>query len=227
MNADALDRLARAGQGDRIRFAVISDTHAWYDELRDAVASLNADTTLDFILCAGDITQFGYAWEWKRFAGIFSGLRRPGLVVIGNHDLQADGPRIYAGMYGPTDFAFDFRGTRFVIFNDNARDDVCCIPDFGWLEREMSAAGDSLRICAVAHAPPYSDQLDDPGSAKLAALFARYHVQLAVHGHNHQFAYGERNADGIPYLVAESIRFRGYARVELSDSGVAVERVSF
>lgn len=227
LNTSALERLAMAGPGNRIRFAVISDTHAWYDELDDAVNKLNADTSLDFIICAGDVTQFGYAWEWRRFAGLFAGLRKHGLVVIGNHDLQADGLGIYSDLYGPTDFAFAFRGTLFVVFNDNARESDCCVPDFGWLERTLAGAGDSLRICAIAHAAPYSDQLDSVRSSTLAGLFARFKVELAVHAHTHHYAYGQPYGDGVPYLVVESIRERGYSVVEVSDSGFAVERIRF
>lgn len=227
LNAAALERLGRGGPGDRIRFAVISDTHAWYDELGDAVAKINADTSLDFAVCLGDVTQFGYAREWEWFDGKFSRLRRPGLLAIGNHDLQADGAAIFARMYGPTDFAFTYRKTRFIVFNDNARGIERGVPDFDWLERELAGAGDSLALCAIAHAPPYSTQMGPEASARMTGLFARYRVRLSVHGHNHNHSYGNPHGGEVPYLLAEPIRDRAYTIVELSGAGASIERVGF
>lgn len=229
LNQANLDRIAAAPAGTRLRgrIAVLSDTHLFYDELRDAVAKLNADSAIDFVIVTGDVTQFGYAEEYETFSGILSRLRVPSIVAIGNHDLQAAGKSIFLRLYGPTDFAFSWRGYAFVFFDDNARGIPDGIPDWAWLDSAMGAAGDSLRVIPVCHAPPYTDQLDSAQSAKLVGLFVAHRAVIALGGHTHHYDYGEPYGDGIPYLVADDIGDRNYAVVTLDEGKAAVERVFF
>lgn len=229
LNVANLERISEKADGPRNHFkiAVLADTHLWYDELKLAVARINSDTTLDFVVVAGDITKFGYADEYDRFADIFSGITAPSLVGIGNHDVQADGKTLYLRMFGPTDFSFTYRGVKFIFFDDNARGIKCCIPDFTWLEKELAEAGDSLRIFTVSHAPPLSDQLDSAQSLRMAGLFAKYRVMLSIHGHTHSYDYGQPFGDGVPYLVADDIGDRNYVAITLSDTALSVERVFF
>lgn len=228
LNLRNLERIDVPG-GPRLRgkIAVLADTHLFYDELRGAVASLNADSSIDFVIVAGDVTKFGYAEEYQRFSGILSKLNAPVIVAIGNHDLQADGKAIYERLYGPTNFVFAWRGYEFVFFDDNARGIPKGIPDWDWLDSAMGAAGDSLRIIPVCHAPPYTDQLDSAQSEKLVGLYAANRAVIVIGGHTHQYAYGEPYGDGIPYLVADDIGGRNYVLVTLKDGTASVERVFF
>ena len=47
-----------AGRSE-IRFAVISDTQRWFDELEDEVESINRRGDIDFVLHCGDLTDYG------------------------------------------------------------------------------------------------------------------------------------------------------------------------
>jgi 3',5'-cyclic-AMP phosphodiesterase len=224
-----LDRISGQDSVSRPRFriAVLADTHLWYDELKLAVDRLNRDSSLDFIIVAGDFTKFGYADEYDQFTDIINRANAPVLIGIGNHDLQADGRRLFANTFGPTDFSFVYRGTKFVFFDDNARGIDCCVPDFDWLERELAGAGDSLRIVAVSHAPPASDQLDTAQSLRMAGLFGKYGVELSIHGHTHSYEYRKFYPDGVQYLVADDIGDRNYVVVTLDGDVPSVERIFF
>ena len=228
-NVANLTRISAQARGPRKQFkiAVLADTHIWYDELEDFVDRINADTTFDFVVLAGDFTKFGYADEYTLFTDIFTTLKAPGLAGIGNHDLQADGKTVYQRLFGPMDFSFTYRGAKFIFFNDNARGIDCCVPDFAWLENELAGAGDSLAIIAVSHAAPESDQLDSALSQRMIGLFAKYHVKLSIHGHSHNYDFGERYGDGVPYLIVDDIGDRNYAVVTWSDAGLTVERIFF
>jgi Icc protein len=229
LNQANLDRITAAPAGPRLqgKIAVLSDTHLFYDELKDAVVRLNADSSIDFVIVTGDVTQFGYAEEYQRTSDILSRLRAPVIVAIGNHDLQAAGKSIYAHLYGPTDFTFAWRGYEFVFFDDNARGIPDGIPDWAWLDTAMAAAGDSLRIIPVCHAPPYTDQLDSAQSDSLVRLYAAHKAVIVLGGHTHHYDYGEFYGDGIPYLVADDIGDRNYVLVTLDAGKAAVERVLY
>jgi predicted phosphodiesterase len=233
LNLAALERiagdsaLADASQGKTIRIAVMADTHLWYDELRAAVVRINQDTALDFVVIAGDVTKFAYAEEYRIFANIIKDFKAPVLVGVGNHDVQADGKALFERLFGPTDFSFTFRGTKFVFFDDNARGIPEGIPDWDWVDSVLAGAGDSLKLVTVCHAPPYTDQLDGAQSARMVTMFAKHRVEIALGGHTHSWDYQQPYGDGIPYLVTDDIGDRNYAVVTLSPAGPTVERVYF
>lgn len=229
LNQKSIDRLTAASGGPRLRgkIAVLADIHIYYDELAAAVSRLNADTSIDFVVVAGDVTQYGYAGEYRMLSGFLSRLNVPVIVGIGNHDGQAGGTDLYERIYGPTDFAFAWRGYDFIFFDDNARRDPRSLADWGWLEKALAEAGDSLRVIPICHAPPYSDQLDSSQSRRLVDLYARNHAVIVIGAHIHDFHYEEPYGDGVPYLIADDIGDRNYVVVTLEDGRAEVERVFF
>lgn len=228
LNAMNLERIA-ALPGPRLhgKFAVMADTHLFYDQLRAAVDHINADSSIEFVVVAGDVTKYGYAEEYRIFSDIIAKIRAPVVVGVGNHDVQADGKALYTRLYGPTDFTFAWRGYEFVFFDDNARGIPDGIPDWGWLDSAMAEAGDSLRIIPVCHAPPYTDQLDSTQSQRLVQLYAKKKAVIVIGGHTHHYDYGEFFGAGIPYLVADDIGDRNYVLVTLDGGKASVERVFY
>jgi Icc protein len=228
LNEANLERIA-AAPGPRLhgKIAVMADTHLFYDELRAAVDKLNADSSIDFVVVAGDVTKYGYADEYKIFSDIIAKIRAPVIVGVGNHDVQADGKALYQRLYGPTDFTFAWRGYEFVFFDDNARGIPDGIPDWGWLDTAMSSAGDSLRVIPVCHAPPYTDQLDSSQSQRLVNLYSENKAVIVIGGHTHHYDFGEFFGAGIPYLIADDIGDRNYVLVTLDGGNAVVERVYF
>ena len=53
---------------DTIRFAFISDSHQWLNDLSDLVGDINKRDSIDFVIHGGDITDFGSTreFEWTR-----------------------------------------------------------------------------------------------------------------------------------------------------------------
>jgi 3',5'-cyclic AMP phosphodiesterase CpdA len=227
-NEKNLGRIASlAGTRLQGKIAVMADTHLFYDQLRAGVDKINADSSIDFVVVAGDVTKYGYAEEYKIFSDIIAKIRAPVIVGVGNHDVQADGKALYERLYGPTDFAFAWRGYEFVFFDDNARGIPNGVPDWEWLDSAMSSAGDSLRIVPVCHAPPYTDQLDSSQSQRLVDLYTKNRAVIVIGGHTHSYDYGEFYGDGIPYLIADDIGDRNYVLVTLNDGKATVERVFY
>lgn len=208
-------------------FAVLADTHSDYDDLADAVARLNADTDIDFVIVAGDLTQYGLLREFEWFRDIMNRLEKPYVTVPGNHDALANGETVYRLVFGPLDYDFTFGGVRFVCANTNAWEFTANVPDWTGLEAGLAAAGDSLRLFTVSHVPPFGDQMAGPDADRWVALMARHRVELSIHGHQHNHRFEETYGDGVRYLVADNVGDRNFARVTVADTGVAVERVVF
>ena len=78
----------------RLNFAAISDIHMKDDGLRSLMLGFglhdmdNADSELDALVCAGDLTDHGYAEEWEALVGAFDGYTPAKNIILaqGNHD---------------------------------------------------------------------------------------------------------------------------------------------
>src|SRR5688572_25167106 len=55
---------APASRDEPLSFAFLSDTHDGYDQFRGIVSAINARPELEFVLHAGDLTDFGTQQEY-------------------------------------------------------------------------------------------------------------------------------------------------------------------
>ena len=226
--ADALGRIALTDGPQRgYSFAVIADIQSAYDDLRDCVRHVNADTGIRFVFVNGDLTQYGLLREFEWIRDGLGRLKAPYLPVLGNHDALANGPEIFLRLFGSLNYSFAYRGTKFVVFNDNAWEFATPVPDLAWLESELESP-DSLRLIPVAHIPPWGDQISPPVDSAMTEKFARHRTMLCVFAHTHHFRLQYEANERRPFLVADNIADRNYAKVTLSeDSAFTVERIFF
>jgi len=103
-----------------LRFAWLSDTHVGSDrgadDLRAAVADINATKGLSFILVTGDITEMGSFEELRQAKSILGGLRLPYHIIPGNHDTKwsESGATDFSQLWGSDRFVFSSGGFRFI-----------------------------------------------------------------------------------------------------------------
>ena len=110
-----------------IRFAVVSDSQRWYDELDKIVGAINGCDNIDFVIHAGDLTDFGLKTEFERQRDILNKLEIPYVYLIGNHDCIAMGKSLYYRIFGNPDFSFVAGNVKFLCLNTNMleyRDDA-------------------------------------------------------------------------------------------------------
>ncbi|HKP95795.1 MAG TPA: metallophosphoesterase [Fibrobacteria bacterium] len=228
--AAELSRIASTDGPERsFSFAVIADIQSTYDELKDGVGKINADSSIRFVLVAGDLTQYGLLREFEWVRDGLDRLDAPYLPVIGNHDALANGTEIFRRMFGPLDFSFTYRGARFVIFNDNVWQFDAPVPDTAWLDAELSsAAPESLRLVPVTHIPPWGDQMTPALDTALTEMFARHHATLCVFAHLHNYHFHVGDAERRPYVVADNMGGRNFVKITLAEDTIfTVERVFF
>jgi Icc protein len=198
---------------DTLRFVFVGDCQRFYDEAEDFVASVNQQRNIDFVIIAGDISDFGLVREMRWIHHRLRKLNVPYLTVIGNHDQVGNGRAVYQSVFGPLNYSFVYGGTKFICLDTNGREYGFQgqIPDLGWLGQQLADTANSRRSVVLCHVPP-TDEDFDPVLAQSYARTIRSSSQLVFHlaGHIHRFTNGQPFQDGVPYLTAYNFKKRRY-----------------
>ena len=178
-----------------------------------------------FYLMAGDLVNRGAErWDWDSFfensKGVFD--RRPIVPVLGNHEYQAAEPRLYLAHFalprnGPKTipperaYAFEYSNAKFIILDSN----LDAAKQTAWLENQLANTKAMWKFVSYHH-PAYSSggNRDNAHVRNLwTPIFDKYHVDLALQGHDHAYlrTYPMRDQkrvatakDGTIYMIAVS-----------------------
>ncbi len=216
---------------DTLRVAFISDTHGWYADAEDQIASLNQRTDIDFVVHCGDLTDTGTAKEYEWCRDILDDMRYPYVALIGNHDFLGTGDQAYETMFGEMNFSFIASRVKFVCLNTNATeyDYMAAVPNFDYMEEEF--VKDSTRFdrtIIVMHAPPYSDQFNN----NVCKAFRRYldffpGLMCCVYGHEHNDTVGDIYGDGLMFYGIDCAQHRNYRIFTITKDGYEVEQIRY
>lgn len=217
---------------DTIRFAVISDSHQWLDDLQLAVNDINRrKDSIDFVIHCGDISDFGATKEMIWTRDKMQKLKMPSVVLLGNHDCLGTGNQSYATIFGDPDFSFIAGGVKFVCLNTNAieYDYSRPVPNFDFMEAERSR--DSLsfnRTVVCMHAAPYSEQFNN-NVAKVFNYYIHQFPQLlfCLDGHGHHTKTENLFGDGTLFYMASSCHFHEYYLFTITPKEYKYEVVKF
>ncbi len=119
LNQKNLQKLLAAPTDDTVTIAFVGDSQRFYNEVEPFVAKANTIPAIDFVLLAGDISDFGLLQEQEWIVRRLSKLRKPYFGVVGNHDLVANGEEVFERMFGPLNDSFVYGGIKFVSHNTN------------------------------------------------------------------------------------------------------------
>ena len=226
-----LKRLNDLELGPEFHFAFISDTHGWYSELKEEVASLNRRGDIDFVVHCGDLTDTGTSKEYEWSRDILEGISCPWVALIGNHDFLGTGDQAYEVMYGKMDFSFIAGRLKIVCLNTNATeyDYLAAVPNFDFMETEVTADSDRFdRTVLVMHAPPYSDQFNN----NVCKAFRRYldlfpGLLCCVYGHNHNDTVSDIYQDGLLFYGIDCAEHCNYRIMNITPDGYEMEQISY
>jgi Icc protein len=223
-----LEKISKINLDDpyKFRFAVVSDSHTDYGDFTDIIKDINKDSTLSFLIHAGDFTDVGLLTEYCRTEEILSTLIIPYLTVIGNHDALAGGKQIYSKMFGDFNYSFAFYDCKFILLDANSWANLGEPPDLDWLEDQLSRQDSCKFIFVIAHQPPFDTAWSDETENRYKQLMAENHINLSIHGHEHAFWYGERYNDGVKYLVVDDVAGRDYCIVSVDSTVFDVEKIN-
>ena len=213
------------------RFAFISDSHQWLNDLSDEVSDINRRPDIDFVIHGGDLSDFGATHELEMQRDILLRLRQPWVALLGNHDCLGTGESVHQRIFGPSNFYFTAGRVLFVCLNTNCMeyDYSEPVPDFGFLEHVITSVPDSIMHTVVAmHVPPFDLEFNN----NVARVFQAYLHQLpgllcCIYGHGHRYAVDDLFDDGILYLQTPCIDKRGYLVFTLTPDGYEHQLVAF
>jgi 3',5'-cyclic-AMP phosphodiesterase len=171
------------------RFAWVGDVQGGNERFTRVRERINADSSFDFVLFAGDITNAGTQEEIDEFIAVADGLQRPWYTLLGNHEALRGEPLAFQRTVGRINVRFDHRGARFVLLDSaSATVDPWA---WDWVGQAMEAEGPRTRIVAT-HVPPLDPAgLRDGGfndrneAARLLEMLARGGTDLLLTGHVH------------------------------------------
>jgi Icc protein len=223
-----LQRILATPAQDTVKFIVMGDSQRWYDESADFVKSANQQKNISFVVHTGDISDFGLTQEFKWVNEIMSGLKYPYLTVIGNHDLIANGPKIYRKMYGELDYSFEYGENKFIFINTNSREYAFdgSTPNLPWLRTQL--LNNDKNAIVIAHVPPFDQDFDQELAKEYRKILADDpNVRFTFYGHQHTFKDTFHYEDGVRYYITTSMGARGYLVVTTWNGGHQVERIEF
>lgn len=225
LNAVNLERLASAPADDTVTIAFTGDSQRFYDNLDKFVDRVNEIPEVDFIMLAGDISDFGMLREFEWVNRSLSKLSKPYLGVIGNHDVIANGEYVFTRMFGPMDYVFVYDSIRFVVHNTNGREyPKQQVPDMSWLQAQFSDDSDP-RVkyqIGVSHVPPYHADFKQELTESYAELLRTTPGFLvSLHGHIHEHTDGYPFNDGVRYITSYAFNETSFVLLKISGSSVS------
>jgi 3',5'-cyclic-AMP phosphodiesterase len=146
----------------------------------------------DAVLCTGDLTNEGFAQEFKAAAGYFRQIRFPFLVVPGNHDSRNVGYLHFEDLFGPRHWVRDVGPARIVAV-DSSEPDLnegrIGREHYEWIRESFDCPAE-LKILALHH-----HLIPVPGTGRerstvqdagdLLELLLAAGVNLVLTGHKH------------------------------------------
>jgi len=194
-----------------LRFAWLTDTHVGSDrgadDLRAAVADINATPGLEFTLVTGDVTEMGSREELSLAKEILNGLRVRFYIIPGNHDTKwsESGATDFSKLWGSDRFAFEEGGFRFIGMHQGPvmkmGDGHWAPQDVRWLDKLLAEKGSKDRTTVfVTHYPV------DEGIANWFVVLDKLKTiptaaVLVGHGHANKAL----DFEGIPGVMSRSI----------------------
>jgi 3',5'-cyclic-AMP phosphodiesterase len=144
---------AEVNTADNFKVAFISDTHNYYQELKQLIRAINNNGPYSFVVINGDITNLGLLEEFKKTLQYLKHINYPFLVVAGNHDLITNGHAIYHRMFGELNFSLEFKNTQFIFYNNNNWESPGEVPSYPWVMDKLRSSNAEFKIL-TAHIPP-------------------------------------------------------------------------
>lgn len=222
-----IERIESQTYGDTLRFAVISDTQRWYDDLNDCVKAINKEKGISFVINCGDLSDFGATDEfiWQR--DIMQRLKYPFICLIGNHDMLGTGEETYRHIFGNLNFSFTAGKNLFVCLNTNALEEehMDDVPDFGFLQSTIYNCPDSIERTFIAvHAQPGSEQFNNDAQYRFHDLIQKFPgIQCCLSGHGHKMEDKALFGDSIRYIMCPNIHKREYLLFTVTKEGFSYE----
>ena len=214
---------------DTLTIVFTGEAQRFYEEQEAIVARANSIPGVDLFILAGDLADFGLAQEFEWVHDRMERLTMPWFAAVGNHDLQANGNRIFQQRFGPLNYSFTYKGYKFLFHDTNGREYGFngSVPDLTWLAHEMADPA-PRHFIAVSHVPPFNSDFD-------AAVVGPYTQQLgsdertilSLHGHTGSYVDGQLYNDHVRYIMANAMNWPRFLVLKVHQGTTTVEQIDY
>ncbi len=227
-----LERLQNQQPGDTLHLLLMGDTQRFYDYAQRFVKRANAFKNIDFVIHQGDISDFGLTQEHKWVHDVMKDLKWPYLTVVGNHDLLANGSKVYQQMYGPLNYSFTYGHTKFLFVDTNSREYKFNgkVPDLNWMSKELiqKPQDNWNQAVVVSHVAPFNWDFDKKLEKPYhQTLVNSNKVKLSLHGHDHRWISKKYYGDDILYHCTTSVNKDGFSYLKIWKDGYEIEKIEY
>ena len=229
LNAKNLELLNSLPQDDTITIAFVGDSQRFYDELDLFIDTVNNIAAVDFVLLAGDISDFGLLTEFELISEMLEKLEKPYIGVVGNHDGVARGEEVFERMFGPLNFSFHYGGVKFVAHNTNGKEYFTGdVPNMKWLQMQLTRSDTSKYFIPVSHVPPFSSDFDEKLVYPYTNLFRETPgLLISLHGHIHTHKDGYPFNDGVRYMTTHSFDKRTFVLLKIFNGQINYRLIDY
>jgi 3',5'-cyclic-AMP phosphodiesterase len=229
LNAININKIITTPHDDTITIAFVGDSQRFYDELDKFIEKANTIPSLDFVILAGDITDFGLLEEYKLIQNMLAQLNVPYISVIGNHDVLAHGEEVFERMFGPMNDSFIYNDVKFVLHNTNGREYLPGkVPDMNFLQHEFAPNDSAKYFIGVSHIPPFHEDFDQQLEIPYANLNAKTPgFLLSLHGHTHEFKDSYPYEGSINYITSFSFAQRSFVLLKIHNGKVIKDIIDY
>ncbi len=196
-NIVRIEKLSQASTISTITIAAFGDTKDGVNILKDIVNDLDKQR-YDFAIYTGDAVRYGSYSLFDEFSRIMSGLKKPYVTVMGNHEYYNDDGENYIKFYGKKNYSFVYKNLAVISFDD-ANPNSWRI-DWKWLSNEIKKYDNDSKIesiLLVMHVPPIDPRpngshcLNAFYQTKLLNAIKDSKVKIIISGHIHLYWYGK------------------------------------
>jgi len=176
-----------------ITFAFLADTHigtaTGADDLRNSVRDINEQDNIDFVILAGDATEYDLAGELDTVKAILDELNVPYHIIPGNHELKwsASGGEKFKKLFSDDKFNVSYKGYRFIGVNQGPLmrmgEGFIAREDINWVHSALKKMWPKKQpVFFITHYP-----IDHTvtNSYEFLDIVKHYNVQAIMHGHGH------------------------------------------
>lgn len=230
LNNKNLQKLqSKPDNNDTIIVAFTGDSQRFYDQLASLIKKVNTLKDVDFLVLAGDVSDFSLRKEYEWVNERLDQLKVPYFMVVGNHDLIANNSAVFEKVYGSKNFSFQFKNYIFLLHDTNSREYNYNgkVPDLNWLKQEIEK-NKSNWVVPVSHVPPFDIDFDRKLEKEYVDLFStNNHVNISLHGHMHNFSDNYHYNDGTRYITAASMNKNNFVLLKLINGEIYLERIYY
>lgn len=173
--------------GDVVRFALVTDSHQNYEDLRKTIDIVN-ESNVQFAIHLGDFTDIGTRDEYELFLEYWRRLSIPSWVVPGNHDLIITREKMFNKVFGSRNASIVTPFAKFIFWDSNSLELRPSSADINWLQQQVASASATEPVLIFQHQDPFNTYTFSTSERTQIQTILSSHPQIFVfHGHLHRF----------------------------------------